>query len=85
MADQQTPLVEADPKSLDDLYNEDPLNLTDEDIDRLTEDMRANRALWEKEEKAAAAEGRARKPKSYKPKVPKGSLSLDDIGLGKKK
>lgn len=77
-------LAEADPRSINDLFNEDPLNLTDEDVDRLVAEFRKNRELWAKEEASAQAEGRKRRPKTYKPKVPVGQLSLDDIGLGKK-
>lgn len=80
----QTPLSEADPKSLDVLFNEDPLNLTDEDIDTIVVELRKNRHLWKKEEEAAKREDRPRRPSSYKAKVPKGSISLGDIGLGKK-
>lgn len=84
MPEQQTPspLSEADPKSLDELYNEDPLALTNDDLDRLVADLRLNRARWAKEEAEAASQGRARRPKTYKPKVPKGQLKLSDIGLG---
>lgn len=70
-----------DPKSLDDLYNADPLSLTNEDVDRITADLREKRALWAKEDAGAKSQGRARRPKAYKAPVPKGQLSLDDLGL----
>lgn len=73
-------LKEADPKSLDDLYSDDPLNLTDNDLDRLVADWQAKRHLWEREEKASQSEGRTRK-KSYK-EAPK-ELTLSLLGLGK--
>ncbi len=76
-------LKEANPKSLDDLYNADPLSLTNDDIDRLTEDHRSKRHLWEREEKSAQAEGRKRRPKSYKEAPKSGQLSLSSLGLGK--
>lgn len=77
----ESPLSEADPKSLDDLFNEDPLNLTNDDLDRLVLALRENRAQWEKEDKAAQSESRARRPTQYKAKVPKGTLKLGDLGL----
>lgn len=84
MAETQTPLSEADPKSLDELFNEDPLNLTDSDVERLVAELRANRHLWKKEDAEAKSQDRARRPSKYKPKVEKGKLSLADLGLGKK-
>lgn len=81
MQENSPPLAEPDPKSLDELFNADPLELTDEDLDTLVAEYRANRELWAKEEAAAKTQGRARRPKEYKQKIPKGQLSLSDIGL----
>lgn len=88
MPDQQnqpSPLAEADPKSLDDLFNEDPLKLTKPDLATLVAEFRANKDKWAKEDAAAQAQGRPRKSKEYKAKLPKGQLSLSDIGIGKVK
>lgn len=84
MTEQKSPLTAADPKSIDDLFSEDPLNLTDEDLDKMVAYYRENRDKWAKEESAAAAEGRRRRPKEYKPAPNKGKLSLGDLGLTKK-
>ncbi len=82
---EESPLSEADPKSLDDLYAADPLNLTDDDVDKIVADLRQKRALWASEDAAAQAQGRSRKPKVYKAAPPKGQLSLAGLGLGKVK
>ena len=75
-------LKEANPKSLDDIYNADPLGLTDDNLDELIDDWRNKRHLWEREEKAAQSEGRNRK-KSYREAPKPGQLSLGSLGLGK--
>ena len=82
---QPSPLAEADPKSLDELFNEDPLELTETDLAALVAEFRANRDKWAKEDAASQAQGRPRKSKEYKAKLPKGQLNLSDIGLGKVK
>ena len=79
-----TPLSEAEPRSLDELYSADPLSLTDDDIDKMVADLREKRVLWAKEESESQAQGRARKPSVYKDAPKKGSISLDDLDLGKK-
>lgn len=78
---EESPLSEANPRSLDDLYSADPLSLTDDDVDKITNDLRQKRSLWEKEDAAAQAQGRARRPKEYKSAPPKGQLSLDALGI----
>ena len=83
--DQSSPLAEADPRSLDELFNEDPLKLTNPDIAGLVAEFRANKHKWAKEDAAAQAQGRTRRPKEYKAKLPKGQISLSTIGLGKDK
>lgn len=76
-------LKEANPKSLEDLYNSDPLDLTNDDIDNLIEDWRRKRHLWEREEKSAQAEGRKRKPKAYRDAPDSSKLTISSLGLGK--
>jgi len=46
-----SPLKEANPKSLDDLFQMDPDQLTDDDIKAMIEHLRANRTFF-KQEKA---------------------------------
>jgi len=81
----ESPLTEADPRSLDDLYAADPLGLTNDDVDKIVSDLRQKRALWENEDKEAQAQGRARRPKTYKEPPPKGQLSLDSLGIPEQK
>ena len=76
----ESPLSEADPRSLDELYAADPLGLTDADVDRITKDLREKRALWSKEEAEAGAQGRRRK-KTYKKAPKKGDLNLGNLGI----
>lgn len=76
----ESPLVEADSRSLDELYSADPLDLTDSDIDRITKDLREKRDLWSKKEAEAGAQGRKRK-KVYKEAPKKGDLSLGGLGI----
>jgi hypothetical protein len=84
MPDQQTPpspLAEADPKSLDELFNADPLELTNKDLAALVTELRANRDKWAKEEAESQTKARPRRPSKYKAVPPKGSLSLENLGL----
>ena len=81
----KSPLSEADPRSLDDLYAGDPLGLTDDDVDRVCADLRQKRSLWATEEAEAQSQGRRRKPKAFKTAPPKGQLNLGDLGIGKPK
>ena len=82
---EKSPLSEAEPKSLDDLYTADTLSLTDDDVDKITADLRQKRSLWATEEAEAQSQGRRRKPKAYKTPPPKGQLKLGDLGIGKLK
>lgn len=81
MSEEKTPLAKADPKSLDDLYSSDPLDLTDDDVDRITADLREKRALWAREDAEAKTQGRKRSTKAWKEPPEKGQLSLADLGL----
>ena len=81
MADKESPLTEADPSSLDELYYKDPLELTNSDLDRIVEDLREKRTLFIKEDKESRDQGRQRRPKAYKDTPKQGQLSLDSLGL----
>lgn len=80
----ESPLSEPDPRSLDDLFAADPLSLTDEDIDRIVDELRTKRALWEREDAEAKQQSRARRPTAYRDPPKKGTLTLKDLGIGKK-
>lgn len=81
MADKESPLAEAEPNSLDELYYRDPLDLTDSDLDKLVKELREKRTLFVKEDKEARAQGRQRRSKIYKDAPKRGQLSLDNLGL----
>lgn len=66
-----TPLAEASPLSLQELFDKDPLSLSDDDIERIVTELRAARAKWE-----AAPKGRA--PKAEAKPLP---TDLADLGL----
>jgi hypothetical protein len=65
-----SPLAEASPTSLDELFSLDPLQLTDENIDRIVLELRAQRDRWQQTEK----KGRGKKAETV-------TLNLDDLGL----
>lgn len=68
---QESPLAEANPESLQELFDKDPLQLTDEDIDRIVAEERSMREKWKLVEK---------KGKAPKAQVV-ANISLADIGL----
>ena len=78
----KSPLEEADPRSLDELYYLDPLSLTDPDLDRMVDNQIEKRALWAQAEVEAASKGTKKPAKAYLPKTEKGSIDLNDLGIG---
>lgn len=66
---QPSPLAEASPASLQELFDRDPLQLTDPDIERIVTELRAQRQRWEAGQK------------SSKSKMQQVVLSLDDLGV----
>jgi len=77
-----SPLEEADPRSLDELYSADPLSLTDSDVDRIVDNLVEKRALWAAAEVEAASKGTKKPSKAYLAKQEKGSIELGDLGIG---
>jgi hypothetical protein len=65
------PLLEADPSSLNELFNRDPLGLSDRDLDLIVAEQRVNRARYE----ASLREGK-------KPKAAKEAGKAKEIDLG---
>jgi hypothetical protein len=57
----QSPLAEANPLSLDELFRLDPLKLTDADVDQIIAELRRKRALWAASEAAPKAAKRTSK------------------------
>lgn len=69
----QTPLTEANPRSIDELFAADPLSLTDTDVDRITAELRKKRIEWEAEED--------KKNSAPKRKDAPSQLNLDQLDL----
>lgn len=65
--------------TLTQLFDTDPLELTNDQIDVICDSLREQRQRWVMEEKAAAASGRKPKSPELKAKVKK--LSVNDLGL----
>lgn len=69
-----SPLQEANPSSLDELFSRDPLKLQQQDIRTIVEQLRAKRKEW----LTAEAAGKKRAPKSSGEKI---AVDLGDLGL----
>lgn len=69
----QSPLAEVQPQTLGELFSRDPLSLSDQDIDKIVEELRRQRAKWQE----AEATGRKSAAKAAAPS----HISLADIGL----
>jgi hypothetical protein len=72
MTETTSPLAEALPTSLQELFDRDPLSLTDDDIDRIVAELRAQRSRWEAGQRAGK-----KAPAQAAPTT----LSLEDLGL----
>lgn len=72
--DSTLPLREADPASLNELFERDPLSLNDSDVDSIVHQLRLARTKWAEEEAQKQASGKKSKPADA-------NLSLDDLGL----
>lgn len=68
------PTAEADPQSLSTLFEADPEDLTDNDIDTIVSHFREKRHLFLQQEETKKATGRSSGTKS-----PPKNLSLDDL------
>lgn len=71
-----SPLSEANPASLEELFSTSPLERTPEELKVIVETLRAKRALWAQEELAG------KKSSSTTKKAPKAApaeISLDDL------
>jgi len=74
MADPETtPIAEANPASLDELFSRDPLDLADTDLDKMVAELEAQRLAWESNKPATKVKAEA-KTKA------KAKLSLADMG-----
>jgi hypothetical protein len=70
----QNPLREASPESLNELFERDPLSLSDSDVESIVQQLRVARSKWAEEEAQKKSAGKKSKPADA-------NLSLDDLGL----
>jgi hypothetical protein len=70
-----SPLLEADPASLVELFNRDPLLYTKQDEDTIIRELRKLREAY------TVAEAQGKKPRAVKAKAEKKDFSLDDLDL----
>jgi hypothetical protein len=84
--DPTSPLAEAIPESLDELFSRDPLQLAEPDIDKIVARLRAERANWDKEQAITAgkpprAKAGAAKATKATPVKLDAKMTLDDLGF----
>lgn len=76
-----SPLDEATPESLNDLFSRDPLDLAEPDIEKIVQYLRSARERWD----TAESQGKKSAPRAAKAPAAKVSadptMSLDDLGL----
>lgn len=70
--DLQSPVTEAKIESLQELFDKDPMDLSEQDIDRIVLELRKARVEFIEKEKA---------PKKAKIQPPSTPLSLTDLGI----
>lgn len=75
----ESPLAEANPLSLNDLFEKDPLSLSDVEIEMIVEAYRSQRAAWAREEKEAKSQGR--RPKTSMTAKAVEGLNLNDLDI----
>jgi hypothetical protein len=68
------PLREASPESLNELFERDPLSLTDSDVESIVQQLRVARSKWAEEEAQKQRSGKKSKPADP-------NMTLDDLGL----
>jgi len=74
----ESPLAEASPRSLDEFFSRDPLDLSDQDLDVIVAELRRQR----KQFLVAEAQPKAPRGASKAPKTPASlALELGDLGL----
>lgn len=77
----EVPLQRADPRLIQELFDKDPLSLTDVDLDLIIADFRADRANYIQADKGKAKKAATAKA-SKAPLIPvSDQLDLTDLGL----
>jgi hypothetical protein len=74
-----SPLTEADPHSLNELFERDPLQLKDPEIEFIVHALRRQRVTWEAEE--AKAKSKGKRPSSAAAKEAAKKITLDSLDL----
>ena len=77
---ESSPLDEAKPESLEDLFNKDPLKLTEQDLVRTVEYFRAARQTFLKQDAAKIPRGAKNKAAPVKQALDQ-KLTIDDLEL----
>lgn len=71
-------LADSSGDSLSELFERDPLHLTDQDLQRMVDEMRKHRHEWIKEEQAAKQKGKKQNHQRTKEKV---NLDIDTLDI----
>ena len=76
-----SPLTEANPLSLDELFSSSPLERSPQEMEIIVRALREKRALWAQEEASGKKSSTAGRKKAAEKKAPQQELSLDDLEL----
>jgi hypothetical protein len=77
----ENPLTEAKPTSLDELFNRDPLDLADKDIDVIVAEFTRQRRAWVEAEAAGKAPRAKAAPGGESNRAKAAKLTLEDLDL----
>ena len=81
LPDQTSPLDEADAKSLEELFNKDPLHLTEQDLHQTVLYFRKARETFLKQDAAKVPRGAKNNPNPVKKVDLDAKLTIDDLEL----
>lgn len=74
-----TPLSEASPDSLQDIFNRDPRDLSEADQDRILVELRRQALQWAQDEQSGKTRASTKPRAAKSPATPPTPLSLDDF------
>jgi hypothetical protein len=77
--DAPNPLDEASPESIDELFDRDPLELSDQDVDKIVARLRQDREAWAADEASAQTSGKCTKRQPNR--IPQSQLKIETLGL----
>jgi len=72
-----SPLSEVDPASLNELFARDPMDLTNQDLDKIIAALRAQRLKWKQDEASGGAKKAAKIANAAETK----KISVDDLDI----